>query len=178
MSARIHITGASGSGVTTLGTALARLLGCPQYDVDDFYWAPTDPPFVEKRPVAERLELLKEPLKRDCWVLSGSLVGWGDPIVPLFDLVVFVCAPTEVRMTRLKAREAARYGSAIEPGGAMYENSQAFLKWASRYDEPHFEGRSLAVHRRWLDRLTVPVLRLDGTTPTTEQVKAVVARLR
>jgi adenylate kinase family enzyme len=178
VSTRIHITGASGSGVTTLGAALARRLQCPQLDVDHFYWALTEPPFVEKRPVAERLALLGEPLRDDKWVLSGSLVGWGDPLIPLFDLIVFLRAPAEVRMARLRAREKARYGDAIEPGGRMYETSQAFLRWASRYDEPHFEGRSLAVHERWLDRLKVPVVRLDGTKPTTEQVKAVMARLR
>jgi adenylate kinase family enzyme len=176
MSVRIHITGASGSGVTTLGAALARRLGCPQFDVDDFYWEPTNPPFVKKRPVAERLALLEEPLNGDGWVLSGSLVGWGDPLVRLFDLVVFLHVPTEVRMARLRARETARYGEAIEPGGSMHENSQAFLKWASRYDEPHFEGRSLAIHERWLDKLAVPVLRLDGRTSTAEQVETVFVR--
>jgi adenylate kinase family enzyme len=175
--ARIQITGASGSGVTTLGRALAERLRVPQLDVDDVYWLPTDPPFVEKRPVAARLELLGERLKGGNWILSGSLVGWGDPLVPLFDLVVFIYAPVEVRLARLKSREAARYGAAIEPGGAMHKTSQAFLAWAARYDEPHFEGRSLAVHNRWLERLPMPVLRLDGLTPTAEQVDAVLARI-
>jgi adenylate kinase family enzyme len=173
--ARIHITGASGSGVTTLGGALAQRLDAPQFDVDDFYWLPTDPPFVEKRPVAGRLELLGERLTGSKWILSGSLVGWGDPLIPLFDLVVFIYTPAEVRLARLKAREAVRYGPAIEPGGAMHQNSQAFLAWAARYDDPHFEGRSLAVHNRWLERLPSPALRLDGLTPTTAQVEAVLA---
>jgi adenylate kinase family enzyme len=175
--ARIHITGASGAGVTTLGRALAARLDAPQFDVDDFYWLPTDPPFVEKRPVASRLELLGERLTADSWILSGSLVGWGDPLIPLFDLVVFIYTPAELRLARLKAREAKRYGPAIEPGGVMHQTSQAFLAWAARYDEPHFEGRSLAVHNRWLERLPTPVLRLDGLTSTAEQVDAVLARI-
>src|SRR5262245_15701293 len=108
--ARIHITGASGSGVSTLGAALAGRLECAQFDVDDFFWAPTDPPFVEKRPVAERLALLGERLTDERWILSGSLVGWGDPLMLLFDLVVFVYTPSEIRMARLLEREAARYG--------------------------------------------------------------------
>jgi adenylate kinase family enzyme len=174
-SARIHITGASGSGVTTLGAALAERLGAPQFDVDDFFWLPSDPPFMQKRPVAERLELLTERLVGEKWILSGSLVGWGDPFMPCFDAVVFLYAPSDVRMARLRAREFARYGEAIEPGGAMHENSRAFLDWAARYDEPHFEGRSLAIHNRWLAKQSAPVLRLDGTAPTADQVKTVIA---
>lgn len=177
VTAHIHITGASGAGVTTLGAALAERLGAPQFDVDDFFWMPTVPPFTNKRPVAERLALLEERLVGDRWVLSGSLVGWGDPLMSRFDLVVFLYTPTEVRMSRLEAREIARYGAAIEPGGIMHENSRAFLEWAARYDEPHFEGRSLAVHNRWLARQSAPVLRLDGASPTTGQVQAVIAGL-
>lgn len=175
--AHIHITGASGSGVSTLGAALAERLGAPQFDVDDFFWMPTDPPFTDKRPIVERLALLEERLVGDRWVLSGSLVGWGDQLTRRFDLVVFLYTPADIRMARLRAREIARYGAAIEPGGIMHENSRAFLEWAARYDEPHFAGRSLAVHERWLAAQSAPVLRLDGTSPTAEQVEAVIPRL-
>ena len=41
---RIHILGASGSGTTTLGRALAERLQCPHFDADDYFWVPTDPP--------------------------------------------------------------------------------------------------------------------------------------
>ncbi|WP_202313602.1 hypothetical protein [Mesorhizobium sp. L-8-10] len=177
MTAHIHITGASGSGVTTLGAALAARLGAPQFDVDDFYWMPTVPPFTDKRPVAERLALLGDRLLGDKWVLSGSLVGWGDPLMPRFDLIVFLYTPADVRISRLRAREADRYGAAIEPGGVMHENSRAFLEWADRYDEPHFEGRSLAMHNRWLAAQSAPVLRLDGVSTTAEQVAGVIERL-
>jgi len=51
----VHITGASGSGTTTLGRALAERLGWMHLDTDDFYWLPTDPPYREKRPAETRL---------------------------------------------------------------------------------------------------------------------------
>jgi len=35
---RIHILGASGSGTTTLGRALAERLQCPHFDTDDYFW--------------------------------------------------------------------------------------------------------------------------------------------
>jgi adenylate kinase family enzyme len=38
---RIHITGASGAGVTSLGRALADALAIPHHDTDDYFWQPT-----------------------------------------------------------------------------------------------------------------------------------------
>ncbi len=51
---RIHVTGASGAGVTTLGRALAQHFAVPHADTDDYFWLPTEPPFTERRPVEDR----------------------------------------------------------------------------------------------------------------------------
>src|ERR1043166_8030786 len=75
---RVHIMGASGAGVTTLGRALADALALSHHDVDDYYWRPTNPPYRKKRKVADRLRLMREIfLDREGWVLSGALDGWG-----------------------------------------------------------------------------------------------------
>ena len=108
--ARLHITGASGSGTTTLGAALAATLGCPHHDTDDFYWLPTDPPYREERDPAERLRLLETALgSAPAWLLSGSIGGWGEPLTPLFDAVVFLTAPTDMRIERPRRARAARF---------------------------------------------------------------------
>jgi hypothetical protein len=113
-------------------------------------------------------------LPRDGWVLSGSLDGWGDVLLPTFHLVVFLAVPTSVRMARLRVRETKRYGSeAIGPGGARYTATTDFLDWASHYDEPDFNSRSRARHEAWLSKLPCPVLRLDGERPTAELADAV-----
>src|SRR5919202_4132186 len=119
---RINIIGAAGSGVSTLGRALAQRIGGEHFDTDDFCWLSTDPPFRKQREISERLKLLEDALRgSDRWVLSGSLTGWGEALVPLFDLVVFLYVPTEVRLRRLRARERERFGDALDPGGVMYE---------------------------------------------------------
>jgi len=93
-SCRINIMGASGSGATALGRALADALAVPHHDSDDYFWVPTTPPYREKRDAAERLQLMREVfLGRVDWVLSGSVDDWGAPIVPFFDLVVFWSCP-------------------------------------------------------------------------------------
>ena len=173
-SCRLHVTGASGAGTTTLGRALADALAAPHADTDDYYWVPSTPPYVTKREPSERLELmLRLFLPRDRWVLSGSLSGWGDPLIPYFDAVVFLELEPQERLTRLRRRERRRYGDAVDPGGPQEPAHHAFLEWAAGYDLPAFDGRSRAQHDRWLAGLSCPVLRLDSARPVTELCEAV-----
>jgi adenylate kinase family enzyme len=178
---RIHVTGASGCGVSTLGAALARRLGCAQLDTDVFYWQPTDPPYRESRPVAKRLALIEAAMDAAAagWVLTGSLDGWGDPLIPRFGLVVFLTAPTELRLQRLAERERRRYGAAIEPGGALHAHHLDFMAYAASYDTGVFTstltGRHLTRHEAWLGGLPCPVLRLDGAQPTEALMDAILA---
>lgn len=173
---RIHITGAPGAGVTTLGRALATRLGLPHHDTDDYYWCPTDPPYRRMRAPAERLRLMEEVfLASPDWVLSGSVVGWGETVAPLFDLVVFVTAPTELRLTRLRDRETRRFGAeVIGPGGWRHAEAEEFFEWASHYDDDSREGRSRSRHEAWLETLAAPVLRVEGVRATEDLVAQVV----
>ena len=100
---RLLITGASGAGTTTLGRAVADLWSVPHADVDDYFWLPTSPPYTDKRPDAERLRLMNELfLPRSSWVLSGSVMEWGDPLLEMLDAIVFLTVETELRMRRLR----------------------------------------------------------------------------
>jgi adenylate kinase family enzyme len=172
---RVHIMGASGAGVTSLGRALADSLAVPHHDTDDYFWRPTTPPYREQREVADRLRLMREVfLDRPDWVLSGSLDGWGDPIIPFLELVVFLYAPTAVRLQRLRARESRRLGSdAVARGGARHKEAEEFIEWASHYEDGTREGRNLARHQAWLATLPCRVVRLDGTRPLPDIVNEV-----
>lgn len=178
----IHIMGASGSGVTTLGRALATALALPHHDADDYFWQPTIPPYQIQRTVTERLRLMEEMfLPRADWVLSGSIVGWDERIAALaadFDLVVFLQTSRDVRLLRLRAREAAHFGpDAVAPGGWRHDETEAFVEWASHYEDGSREGRNLAKHEAWLASLPCPVLRLDGSSAVEENIAAIVRAL-
>lgn len=174
---RIHILGASGSGTTTLAAAISAKHGHRHLDTDDFFWLPTDPPFQTPRPRAARLELLEDALAQSsAWVLSGSLCGWGDPLIARFELIVFLAVPTEIRMLRLRARELTRYGrDAIAPGGRLHQAHVAFLEWAARYDHADATERSRTLHDGWLAAIRVPIVRLEGDRPVAEQLASVEA---
>jgi len=174
---RIHVFGASGSGTTSLAAALALRHGHRHLDTDDFYWLPTDPPYQCPRPRDARLAQLRSALAGSAsWVVSGSLCGWGDPLIPEFELVVFLVVPTDVRLARLRAREVQRYGrEAIAPGGKLHQAHVEFLDWASRYDGGGLEMRSRALHEAWLATLPGAVLRFEGDRPIAEQLAQVEA---
>jgi adenylate kinase family enzyme len=174
-SSRIHIMGASGAGVSSLGRALAGALALPHHDTDDYFWLPTIPPYREMRQADDRLRLMREVfLPRAGWILSGSLDGWGDPLIPDFDLVVFVVTPREIRLQRLRAREATLFGAdAIAPGGWRHREFEEFIEWAARYDNDDGVSRNLTKHQAWLAALSCPVLRVDGSRPMPDLVAEV-----
>lgn len=156
---RLHVMGASGSGTTTLARTLASHWAVPHADADDFFWVPSDPPYVEKREEADRVALMHRLfVPCEAWVLSGSMVGWGEEIVAQCDAVVFLTLDPAVRMERLRAREQIRQEEGIVDPVAWEE----FLTWAGGYDDPSFTGRSLAGHEEWLAGVDKPVLRLDS----------------
>ena len=159
---RIHITGASGSGTTTLGQELSTERTALHLDADNYYWLPTRPPFTEKRDASERYENLQADLlsKIDV-VLSGSIMGWGRELEDAFDLIVFLYVSAEIRVDRLRERELQRYGAA----------DPAFLKWAQEYDEGPSEGRSLKKHEAWLSNRSCSVLRLVGDLSIKERLR-------
>lgn len=172
---RIHILGASGSGTTTLGAALATRLGCPHEDSDTYFWLPTDPPFTTPRPREDRLALLLPRLAGPDWVFSGSALSWGQPLEPLYDLIVFLRLDPALRMERLRRRERARYGTRIAPGGDMAASSRDFLAWAEAYDTAGPQQRSLIAHEQWLAGQRCPVLRLDSAAPVEALMASVLA---
>jgi len=176
---RIHILGASGSGTSTLGAALAKRLACPHVDADALFWLPNDPPFVEQRPREARQALLVQALPANGrWIFSGSATGSAGPVEPYFDLIVFLTLDPSARMERLRRREIERYGERLSGTGDMVDASAAFLKWAETYDTAGPEQRSRVRHERWLASQTAPVLQLDSSAPLQDLVDTVLSRCR
>ena len=175
---RIIITGASGSGTSTLGRSLASRLASQHFDADDFYWLPTDEPFCDKRAVADRLQLMDAVFvpRRD-WVLSGSVLGWDETLRPRLTLAVLLVLDPRLRLARLERREVLRRGDAILPGGPLHASYAYFMDWCRGYDDPAFAGRSLRRHHAWLVGLPCAVMTLNADTSVEALVDQVVGRL-
>lgn len=159
----IHIFGASASGTTTLGQRLCEELGYKHMDTDDYYWMPTEPKYMLKRPVEERIAMMKQDIESaDNVVISGSFAGWGDELIPYITLAIRIQIDPKLRMERLLNREVERYGTRIEPGGDMYEHHLEFVEWAKGYDTGDVTMRSKARHDEWQKQLLCEVVYLDG----------------
>jgi adenylate kinase family enzyme len=163
MKQHIHIFGASGSGATTIAQGVCSKTNFSHFDSDDYFWLPTLLPFTVERDRKECLNLMMNDMHAsNQWILSGSVAGWGDALLPFFDLVVFVYVPQDIRIERLKKREFERYGDRILPGGDRYQHSLDFIEWASAYDAGTGSGRSLSKHEALLKKVTCPVIRLEN----------------
>src|ERR1700749_221279 len=130
---RINIFGASCSGVTTLGKALAEQINYPYFDGDNYFWLNTPIPFTERRSASERNELINCDLSQHKnWILGGSVINWQQEWD--FDLSVFLYIPKPVRIQRLIAREQERYSDVIHTDLGRNKQYNEFINWASGYD--------------------------------------------
>jgi hypothetical protein len=161
---RIHITGAAGSGTSTVAAALAAELGGTHLEADDYFWLATERPYTARRDPSERLsQVLADVSMSKPAILAGAVMGWGAELEDSFDLIVFLYLDAAVRLQRLKAREVERFGRA----------DPAFLEWAAQYDDGPPEGRSLAKHRAWLNARTCAVVEIHGDLSVGERVAMV-----
>ncbi len=162
----IIILGLNGSGKTTVGRELAQLLNYKRMDVEDYYFPASETPFAT--------HLTKEEVQQLIWsdictygnyVLSSVNCDWGEQIISTLQLAVFLSAPLEVRLARIKQREFARFGPRVLEGGDMYDTQHRFHNFvASRQEEPIKQAVS---------SLPCPVLETDSTM----SIKTIVRQL-
>ena len=175
---KIHLLGPSGSGTTTLGKLLARNLNTPHFDTDDFFWVSTDPPFTEKRSKKQRTELLKTSLQGcDSWVLSGSMLDWGDFLLPEIDIIIYKYVSQELRINRLKKREKERHGDRLKSGNDMHSLHLDFIKWASGYETGGLEMRSRKSEEVWMNLASCKIIRLETEMPIDDELKYVIEQI-
>lgn len=164
----ILVMGASGSGTTTLGAALASALGGQHLDADDYFWLPTHPPYTQRRPPDERRQRVMNAIaSAPIAIVSGCVRGWGPEVESVFDLVVFLSVDTNVRVARLRERERRNLGYVDEE----------FIAWAAQYEEGRLEGRSRARQETWLSTTSSPVLRVEGERAVETLVALVMEKL-
>ena len=170
----IHIYGASGSGTSTIGRYISEKLGYFFMDTDDYFWEQTNPPYTTKRNLFTRIKLMIDDIERyDNVVISGSLVDWGDELIPLFTLAIRVETDTKIRLERLRIREKEKFGTRIDIGGDMYDNHVEFINWAASYDDGGIDIRSKVKHDDWQKQLICPLILVDGSMPITKNYELI-----
>ena len=177
---RIHIFGASGSGVTTLGKALSEKLHIEYFDSDDFFWLKTQHPFTQRQHPQVRNTMVSEKLHTtDNWIFGGSIIHWGENVFPPFDLIIFLYLPSELRMERLRKRELERYGDAIITHPEKSKKFQEFMDWAKDYDHnTGIANRTLKAHLEWLSDIDTPLIELSGDYELTQKMEIILNQVK
>ncbi|HWT76119.1 MAG TPA: AAA family ATPase [Mobilitalea sp.] len=164
----IILLGANGTGKSTLGCELARVLNFAHFDVEGYWFYKTNIPYTAIRPNEERNEMLLSDMnKHGSFVVSGDISGWGNEFLTMFDLTVYLTVPTEIRMKRIENREYARWGDRVCEGGDMYEQQHKFREFAASRDIPQLEQRALLY--------LCPILRVDSTKALKENIDEILA---
>lgn len=166
MGTGIILCGLNGCGKTTLGRVVAKRLNFRALDIEH-YWFPSSESFVVSRTKEEVQQLLLEDLELDGgFVLSSVSCGWGSTIESHFALAVYLSAPKDLRLERIRQRELRRFGDRVMAGGDLYESQQRFRQFvANRSEEPV---------RAALKGLCCPVLELDAALPVGILAKTIV----
>ena len=153
----IIIFGLNGSGKTTLGRELARVLDFWFMDIEDYHFEKSEIPYTAERSREDCLSLMLSDIKRyRSFVISAVTGDFGDEIMSYYKLAVYLTAPTDVRIARVKKRAYERYGNRVCEGGDMYEQNARFIDFAS--------SRTTANIDNWAKTLICPVLQIDGLT--------------
>jgi len=152
----IIVFGVNGSGKTTLGCGLARILGFKHMDIEDYHFEKSEIPYTVERSHEDCLSLMLADIKKHgSFVISAVTGDFGNEIVSLYDLAIFLSAPLEVRIKRVEQREYERHGERIRKGGDMFEQHQNFIDFVTY--------RPLSRIEQWAKTLTCPVICVDGT---------------
>ena len=159
----IAIVGGNGSGKTTLGKYLAALLAYKHIDVEDYYFKQSAVPYADPRSKEEVQKLILEDIHQyGHFVLSAVNGDMGEEINDLYRHIVYLQAPLDIRIKRVKQRSLDKFGSRVLEGGDMFEQEQNFYRFVA--------SRSLDQTDNWIKKMCLPVLCLDGTAPISDNI--------
>ncbi len=163
---RIHITGSSGTGKSTLSQAWAKEAGLDYIELDQLYWKPG---WVESER-AEFEERLEERLQGERWVVDGSYSWCWPRIWSRAEAVLWLDPPLALAFPRLVRRTARRaflgeelWGGCRETVRKSFFSHESILLWQLT----HWQGRkrkmraAMAEHPRLVHRFGSSAEALD-----------------
>ena len=151
----IMVFGANGSGKTTLGRELARILDFKFMDVEAYFFKKSEIPYSVVRSREEVIKLMLDDIfAHGSFVLASCMGNYGDEMPLYYELAVYIEAPLELRLQRVKDRTYNRYGERVCKGGDMYEQECKFYDFVA--------SRPLSEIEKWGGNLSCPVIRVDG----------------
>ena len=165
----ILICGLNGCGKSTLGRALADQIGFHFIDSERLYFAESqaNAPYANSRPQEKVERLLREEVAQHPNFVFATVKGnYGQDLLSRYTYVVVMEVPKEIRAKRLRERSFQQFGSRMLMGGDLYIQEEEFFRMATSRKEDFVE--------KWLESVSCPMIRVDGTKPVEENVAYII----
>lgn len=153
---KILICGLNGSGKSTIGKELSKLLGYEYRDAEDYYFDNND--YSTPRSKVEVCKLLyNDMMNYPNFIFSSVKGNYGSDVELLFTCAIYIVVDKETRMKRIRNRSYLQFGDRMLEGGDLYEREEEFFNFVSNRDNNEVIN--------WLKSLNIPVIQIDGTLP-------------
>lgn len=169
----IIVCGLNGTGKSTLGNALAKELGFYFIDNEDLYFPKTNSNYTYASPrTREEVEhiLFSEIKAHKDFVFASVKGDYGENISPFFRYAVLISVPKDIRLQRVKNRSFQKFGNRMMFGGDLYEQEEKFFNLVKSRSEDTVE--------EWVQSLSCPIIRIDGTKPIEENIKFIIEQIQ
>lgn len=173
MGTGILICGMNGSGKSTLGKALAERINFRFIDNENLYFqrSASNEPYGNGRTKEEVIALLMEEVREYPDFVFVAVKGdYGHDILPLYNYIVMVEVPRDIRLERVRNRSFMKFGERMLPGGDLYEKEEQWFKLVESRPENYAE--------EWLKSMDCPVIRVDGTKPVEENIDYILGQIK
>jgi adenylate kinase family enzyme len=161
------VFGLNGSGKSTLARVLASELDFKYMDIEDYVFIESEIPYTQQLSREEYLYLMRKDIfENKNFVLSAVKGNFGDEIISLYSLGVFIDVPYEIRIERVKKRMLENFGDRVKSGGDMYESEMKFLEFV--------KSRLIEDVISWSESVDCPVIKVDGTKTIQENVRFII----
>ena len=165
----IQICGLNGCGKSTLGKALAERISFHFIDNEYLYFSGhnADEPYANPKTRAEVERLLMDEVnEHPDFVFSAVKGDYGKDIIPMYNYVVVIDVPKEIRTQRVRNRSFQKFGDRMLIGGDLYGQEEAFFEMVASRQDDYIEN--------WLRKVNCPIIRVDGTKPIEENVEYII----
>lgn len=162
----IQICGLNGCGKSALGKALAAEISFHYIDSERLYFDTENSTaaYAAPRSHEEVTQLLMQEICTYHNFVFASVRGnYGNEILSKYNYVIVIEVPKEIRLQRVRERSFRKFGNRMLPGGDLHEAEEAFFRMVASRGEDYIEN--------WLQSVSCPILRIDGTKPIAESVQ-------
>lgn len=161
----ILLCGLNGVGKSSIGRMLAKRMSYQFIDNEDLYFPKNDKLYMFSNPRSkeEVIHILEEKIsKEDKFIFAAVKGNYGEKFLAQIDYVILVEVPKKIRMDRVKMRSAQKFGDRILADGDLAEKENAWFSLVNSRPENYVT--------EWLETVTCPIIRIDGTLPIEENV--------